>query len=317
MPTDFSAPPARIQNDDHYELDNLGAFVQAVIEPTDSLKIIPAYRVDKFSGQTQLPGNVEADLQDYGWIEQPKLSVMYSLTPAVNLYANWGLTFQVLTGSRAPAYLTAGQASFKPSINTGKEVGVRFDPFVGTEARIAVWQQDATDEVANMPSTGTTVGLGETRRRGVDLQVNATLNDQWMVWASHSIQEAKVLSAVTGTGQSLAGKEVFSTPRYISNLGAQYQPHQDWQFGLQARAQGDYYIDELNAQGKYGGFALLDANVRYNLSATTSLDLQVKNVLDEQYEYVWYDNFFWGGDDQPMFSAAPGRSAYLSVNLKL
>jgi iron complex outermembrane receptor protein len=317
VPTDFSAPPARTQNDDHYELDNLGAFVQAVIEPTDSLKIIPAYRVDKFSGQTQLPGNVEADLQDYGWIEQPKLSVMYSLTPAVNLYANWGQTFQVLTGSRAPAYLTAGQASFKPSINTGKEVGVRFDPFVGTEARIAVWQQDATDEVANMPSTGTTVGLGETRRRGVDLQVNATLNDQWMVWASHSIQEAKVLSAFTGTGQSLAGKEVFSTPRYISNLGAQYQPHQDWQFGLQARAQGDYYIDELNAQGKYGGFALLDANVRYNLSATTSLDLQVKNVLDEEYEYVWYDNFFWGGDDQPMFSAAPGRSAYLSVNLKL
>ncbi len=139
-------------------------------------------------------------MQDYGWIEQPKLSVMYSLTPAVNLYANWGQTFQVLTGSRAPAYLTAGQASFKPSINTGKEGGFRFDPFVGTEARIAVWQQDATDEVANMPSTGTTVGLGETRRRGVDLQVNAILNDQWMVWASHSIQEAKVLSAVTGTG---------------------------------------------------------------------------------------------------------------------
>ncbi|MDP2244648.1 TonB-dependent receptor [Pseudomonas sp.] len=317
VPTDFSATPARIQNDDHYELDNLGAFVQAVIEPTDSLKIIPAYRVDKFSGETQLPGNIDADLQDYGWIEQPKLSVVYSLTPSVNIYANWGQTFQVLTGSRAPAYMTAGQATFKPSINTGKEVGVRFDPFVGAEARVAVWQQDATDEVANMPSTGTTVGLGETRRRGVDLQLNATLNDEWTVWASHSIQEAKVVSAFTGAGQSLAGNEVFSTPRFISNLGAQYQPHQDWQFGLQARAQGDYYIDELNEQGKYGGFALLDANVRYNLSPTTSLDLQMKNVLDEEYEYVWYDNFFWGGDDQPMFSAAPGRSAYLSVNLKL
>lgn len=317
VPTDFDAPPARIQNDDAYTLDNFGTYVQAVIQPTEQLKIIPAYRLDRFSGETELPGGIKADLQDYGWIRQPKLSVVYSLTPDLNVYANWGRTFQILTGSREPAYLTAGQKAFKPSINTGKEVGVRFNPVNGTETRIALWQQDATDEVANMPSTGTTVGLGKTRRRGVDLQLTAELDEHWSLWASHSIQEAKVVSAFTASGQSLAGKEVFSTPRHISNLGADYRLNDDWRFGLQARAQGDYYIDELNQQGKYGGYALLDASVNYRLSPTTSLDLQVKNLTDRQYEYVWYDNFFWGGADQPMFSPAPGRTAYLSLNLKL
>lgn len=317
VPTNFDAPPARIQNDDAYTLDNFGAYVQAVIQPTEQLKIIPAYRLDRFSGETELPGGIKADLQDYGWIRQPKLSVVYSLTPDLNVYANWGRTFQILTGSREPAYLTAGQKAFKPSINTGKEVGVRFNPVNGTETRIALWQQDATDEVANMPSTGTTVGLGKTRRRGVDLQLTAELDEHWSLWASHSIQEAKVVSAFTASGQSLAGKEVFSTPRHISNLGADYRLNDDWRFGLQARAQGDYYIEELNQQGKYGGYALLDASVNYRLSHTTSLDLQVKNLTDRQYEYVWYDNFFWGGADQPMFSPAPGRTAYLSLNLKL
>ncbi|WAF87360.1 TonB-dependent receptor [Metapseudomonas otitidis] len=317
VPTNFDAPPARIQNDDAYTLDNFGTYVQAVIQPTEQLKIIPAYRLDRFSGETELPGGIKADLQDYGWIRQPKLSVVYSLTPDLNVYANWGRTFQILTGSREPAYLTAGQKAFKPSINTGKEVGVRFNPVNGTETRIALWQQDATDEVANMPSTGTTVGLGKTRRRGVDLQLTAELDEHWSLWASHSIQEAKVVSAFTAGGQSLAGKEVFSTPRHISNLGADYRLNDDWRFGLQARAQGDYYIEELNQQGKYGGYALLDASVNYRLSPTTSLDLQVKNLTDRQYEYVWYDNFFWGGADQPMFSPAPGRTAYLSLNLKL
>lgn len=317
VPTNFDAPPARIQNDDAYTLDNFGTYVQAVIQPTEQLKIIPAYRLDRFSGETELPGGIKADLQDYGWIRQPKLSVVYSLTPDLNVYANWGRTFQILTGSREPAYLTAGQKAFKPSINTGKEVGVRFNPVNGTETRIALWQQDATDEVANMPSTGTTVGLGKTRRRGVDLQLTAELNEHWSLWASHSIQEAKVVSAFTASGQSLAGKEVFSTPRHISNLGADYRLNDDWRFGLQARAQGDYYIEELNQQGKYGGYALLDASVNYRLTPTTSLDLQVKNLTDRQYEYVWYDNFFWGGADQPMFSPAPGRTAYLSLNLKL
>jgi iron complex outermembrane receptor protein len=317
VPTDFDAPPARIQNDDAYTLDNFGTYVQAVIQPTEQLKIIPAYRLDRFSGETELPGGIKADLQDYGWIRQPKLSVVYSLTPDLNVYANWGRTFQILTGSREPAYLTAGQKAFKPSINTGKEVGVRFNPVNGTETRIALWQQDATDEVANMPSTGTTVGLGKTRRRGVDLQLTTELDEHWSLWASHSIQEAKVVSAFTASGQSLAGKEVFSTPRHISNLGADYRLNDDWRFSLQARAQGDYYIEELNRQGKYGGYALLDASVNYRLSPTTSLDLQVKNLTDRQYEYVWYDNFFWGGADQPMFSPAPGRTAYLSLNLKL
>ncbi|VXC55441.1 Ligand-binding site [Pseudomonas sp. 8Z] len=317
IPTDFDATPARTQNDDSYTLYNTGAYVQAIIQPTEQLKIIPAYRVDQFSGNTELMSGVKGKLQDYGWIEQPKLSVIYSLTPDVNVYANWGRTFQILTGSDGAAYLTPGQTAYAPSINTGKELGVKFQPFADSQARIAVWRQDATDEVSNMPATGTTVGLGKTRRQGIDLQLSVQVNEQWRVWGSHSIQEAKVISAFSAGGQSLAGKEVFSTPRYVSNLGADYQFNDAWRFGLQARAQGDYYIDTLNEQGKYGGFAVLDANVHYQLSASTSLDLQVKNLTDSEYEYVWFDNFFWGGDDRPMFSPAPGRSAYLSVNMKL
>ncbi|WP_149194541.1 TonB-dependent receptor [Luteimonas suaedae] len=317
VPTDFDAAPARVQNDDRYTLENIGAYVQVVFNPVESVKIVPALRVDRFSGSTHLPGGVRAALQSYGWIRQPKLGVVYAVTPTANLYANWGRTFQVLTGSTAPAYLTEGQDGYRPSINTGTEVGVKLSPVAGTEARIAAWRQDATDEVANMPSTGTTVGLGQTRRQGLDMQVTSRLGERWTLWASHAIQEAKVVSAFTADGVSLAGKEVFSTPRYISTLGIDYRPGERWKLGLQGRMQGDYYIDEFNAQDRYGGFKVLDVSARYRLSDRFSIDLQVRNLADHAYEYVWYDNFFWGGDDQPMFSAAPGRSAYVSFDMKL
>ena len=318
VPTDFSAPPARVQNDEDYSLNNFGAYVQAILRPTESLKIIPALRVDTFSGRShQRLTGTSAKLQDYGWIKQPKLSVVYDLTDRTHVYANWGRSFQVLTGSGTPAYMLPGTPDYKPSINTGKEVGIKFQPTPGTEARVAVWQQDATDEVANMPSTGTTVGLGETRRRGVDFQLSSRINDKLTLWFSHALQEAKVKQAFTDTGASLAGKEVISTPRYITNLGAEYRANDQWRFGMQARAQGDYYIDNLNEQGKYGGFAVLDASVRYTLSPTASLDFQLKNVTDREYEYVWYDEFFWGGANQPMFSPAAGRAAYLSLNIRM
>ncbi|APP76524.1 TonB-dependent receptor [Xanthomonas vesicatoria] len=315
-PTNFSGTPARIQNDDRHTFDNWGAYVQAIYQPIEALKIVPAYRVDRFDGDTQLPGGVSAPLQRYGTIEQPKLSLVYAFTPTTNVYANWGRTFQVLTGSTAPAYLTAGQADVRPSTNTGMELGMKFTPFQGSQARIAVWQQDAANEVSNMPATGTTVTLGKTRRRGVDAQINAQLGDRWTLWASHAYQEAKIERDDRDASVSLVGREVAATPRYISNIGIEYRPTAALRLGLQGRAQGDYYLEERNVAGKYGGFATLDLTARYTINPAWSVDLQVRNATGREYAYAWYDSFFWT-QAQPMFSPAAGRQLYLGLNMKL
>ncbi|WP_293776051.1 TonB-dependent receptor [uncultured Oxalicibacterium sp.] len=317
-PTSF-ATPVQTQNNDDYTLNNVGVYVQAIIKPTENLKIIPGFRADRFSGDTLIrTTGVTAPLQDYGWINQPKLSMVYSPTQTLSLYANWGRTFQILTGSRDPAYLTSGQRTFAPSINTGKELGIKIKPTAQSDMRIAVWQQDATDEVANMPSTGTTVGLGQTRRKGIDFQLSGQVTDKLNLWFSHSLQEAKVMRAFTTGGVALAGKEVIATPRHITNIGADYRASDKWRFGMQGRAQGDYFIDDLNAQGKFGGFVLWDANARYNVSKNFSIDVQVKNLTDRQYAYVWYDNFFWpSGSEQPMYSPGAGRAAFVSLNWKM
>ena len=315
-PTNFDAPPARVQNDDFHSFDNTGAYVQAIWQPVDALKIVPAYRVDRFDGATQLPGGVRAPLQDYGTIGQPKLSVVYALSPDTNLYANWGRTFQVLTGSTPPAYLTPGQMAMQPSTNTGMEAGLRFAPFAGSQARIAVWQQDAENEVSNMPATGTTVVLGKTRRRGVDAQIDAQLGEHWTLRASHAYQEAKIERDSRTAGLSIEGNEVAATPRTISNLGVDYRASDALAFGLQARAQGDYYLEERNVTEKFGKFAVLDLSAKYRINPRLSVNFQVKNLTDREYAYAWYDSFFWE-TARPMFSPAPGRSAFVSLSLQL
>ncbi|RXD56870.1 TonB-dependent receptor, partial [Xanthomonas perforans] len=259
---------------------------------------------------------VRAPLQRYGSIGQPKLSVIYALTPSTNVYANWGRTFQVLTGSTAPAYLTPGQAGIRPSTNTGVELGMKFSPFAGSQARIAVWQQDAENEVSNMPATGTTVTLGKTRRRGVDAQISAQLGDRWTLWASHAYQEARITRDDRAAALSLQGNEVIATPRYISNIGVDYRATEALQLGLQGRAQGNYYLEERNVAGKYGGFATLDLTARYTINPNWSVDVQVRNATGREYAYVWYDSFFWA-QAQPMFSPAAGRQLYLGLRMKL
>lgn len=259
---------------------------------------------------------VSGRLQDYGTIGQPKLSVIHSLGDTTHVYANWGRTFQVLTGSTAPAYLTPGQAPVQPSTNTGMELGLKFQPFVGSQARLAVWQQDAENEVSNMPATGTTVTLGKTRRRGVDAQLSLQLGDDWTVWASHAYQEAKITRHDRDASISLQGREVAATPRHISNLGVDYHASDALRLGLQARAQGDYYLEERNVAGKFGGFAVLDLSAAYQVTPRFSVDLQLKNVTGREYAYAWYDSFFWDSA-RPMFSPAPARSVFVGLNMKL
>ncbi|WNH54240.1 TonB-dependent receptor [Stenotrophomonas oahuensis] len=316
MPTDFSVAPARVQNDDRHSFDNWGAYVQAIYQPIEALKIVPAYRVDRFDGTTRLPGGVTAPLQDVGTIEQPKLSVVYAFTPNTNVYANWGRTFQVLTGSTPPAYMTPGQVAIAPSTNTGMELGMKFRPFPGSQARVAVWQQDAENETSNMPATGTTVTLGKTRRRGVDAQISAQFGEKWTAWASHAYQEAKIVRDDRAAGISLKGNEVAAVPRHISNIGLDFQATEALQLGLQGRAQSDYYLEERNVAGKYGDFAVLDVSARYQFSPRWSVDLQVKNVTGREYVYAWYDSFFQTAA-QPMFSPSAGRTVYVGFNMKL
>ena len=47
-----------------------------------------------------------------------------------------------------------------------------------------------------------------------------------------------------------------------------------------------------------------------------SVDVQLRNVTGREYVYVWYDSFFWE-EARPMFSPSAGRSAFVSVTVKL
>lgn len=47
----------------------MGAYVQAVIQATDRLKLVPGWRVDRFSGNTTQNNGARGPLQDYGWID--------------------------------------------------------------------------------------------------------------------------------------------------------------------------------------------------------------------------------------------------------
>lgn len=289
--------------DQAFDFDVYGAYVQAVLQPLPALRLVPAYRVDVIRGgfANGLNGQDYA-INDYGTIGQPRISAVLAVADGYSLYGNWGRTFQAGTG--AGAYkIPPRTADLSPSLNDGWEAGVKFRPAAWLEGRVAYWEQLASNEVKrklNDPS-GDYDNLGKTRRRGVDLQANLRPMAGLNLWFAYAFQMARIVDPGPGDGAT-AGKQIDHVPDRMVSAGLDYQATPALRLSLWGSAQSSYYLEKTNSTGRYGAYALLNAGLGYRLAKSVMLDLQVKNLADRYYEYVWNDG------TQNLHSPAPGRS---------
>lgn len=299
--------------DQRFDFDTYGAYVQAEIKPFESLKIVPAYRVDKIQGDfTNEMTGMDYDINDYGLIKQPKLSVVYSPWDVASVYANWGRTFQVGTG--AAAYkIPPRDTNLAPSINDGWETGVKFTPADWIDGRIAYWQQEASGEVSrrlNDPS-GESDNVGETRRWGYDAQVNLHPDERTEIWMAYSWQYSKILQP-SATLPNSKGQEIDHIPHHLYNAGVSYKATRALQLTAWMNGQTNYYLERENTKGTYGGYVLMNLGATYQVTESVSVDVQLKNLTNRYYEYVWYDP---DGAQASLHSPGDGRALYTGVTL--
>ena len=299
--------------DQQFDFDTYGAYVQAEIKPFESLKIVPAYRVDKIQGNfTNEMTGMDYDINDYGLIKQPKLSVVYSPWDVASVYANWGRTFQVGTG--AAAYkIPPRDTNLAPSINEGWETGIKFTPADWIDGRVAYWQQEASGEVSrrlNDPS-GESDNVGETRRWGYDAQLNLHPNDRTDIWMAYAWQYSKILQPSSSLPNS-KGQEIDHIPHHLYNAGVSYKATRALQLTAWMNGQTNYYLERENTKGTYGGYVLMNLGATYQVTESVSVDLQLKNLTNRYYEYVWYDP---DGAQASLHSPGDGRALYTGVTL--
>ena len=300
--------PTSQTRDQQFDLSIGGAYVQAIIEPADWLRITPAYRIDWVGGDfaNRLAGTA-SPINDYGSIDQPKLSVAVLPVAGVTLYGNWGRSFQI--GVASGAYLIAPRlVDLAPSINEGWELGAKYASGNLFEGRVAYWEQSASGEIARRLNDplGDSENVGATDRRGVDVQARISPLESLSLWGAVSWQEAVIAVPPTAT-PLLAGNELNHTPHWLWSGGIEYTPMEALTLSLSGRGQSAYYLSTANAEGKWGEQAVLDVSASYRLNDMFELGLAVKNLTNDYYEYVWWDGA------QSLHSPANGRNVTASV----
>jgi iron complex outermembrane receptor protein len=234
--------------------------VQAVLRPLPTLKLVPGWRVDRVSGHFENRlANASYGINDYGLIQQPKFSAVWSPAQSLSLYANWGRSFQVGVG--AASYLIPPRSSdLKASINDGSELGLTFVLGSALNGRVAVWRQTATDEVyrdLNNPS-GDSTNIGATRRRGVDLQLRARPAATVEAFATLGLQEA-IITTPNPAAPATLGQEVDHVPRRLFNAGIDWQALPVLKLSAWLQGQGSYWLERSNTlTGKFGGYTRVE-----------------------------------------------------------
>lgn len=303
--------PTSQTRDQQFDLTVRGAYVQAIIEPAPWLRITPAYRVDWVGGSfANRLSKTTAPINDYGSIDQPKLSVAILPVDGLTLYGNWGKTFQIGLGSGA--YLIPPRAlDLAPSINEGWELGAKYQLGEKFEARIAYWRQSATGEIARKLNDplGDFENVGATDRKGIDLQANVRPMKGLSIWGALAWQQA-IITVPAPTTPQFAGNEIDHTPRWLWSGGIDWSPSDALSLSVSGRGQSSYYLTSANTEGKWGQMTVFDANLSYKLSQQVELGLTLKNLGDAYYEYVWWDGA------QTLHSPANGRNVTASLRLR-
>jgi vitamin B12 transporter len=201
-------------------------------------------------------------------------------------------TFFDLYGPTFPGSYSPNPA-LQPERNTSYEIALKSDAAATLQWRIAAFDNRFDNLIVYSPEQLTVLNVAKARARGVEASIDAT----WLgtrVRATLTVQRARDDT----TGLRLQGR----AQQYGSiDATRRFGP---WTAGVSVLASGARFdsTDESPAS-RLGGYAVVDARVRYAFDARWSAELSAANLGDRRYEsVVGYD--------------APRRSVMLGVRFE-
>jgi outer membrane receptor protein involved in Fe transport len=187
-------------------------------------------------------------------------------------------------------------------------------------------------------SPGFFSNIGKTRRRGVELSLDADYG-QWNWFVNYSWIEAEFMNSfevnaennpaaiALGVDDLLVdkGNSIPSIPSHTLKWGTDWNVNEKFSVGFDATYNSSQYFrgDEANASSKVGGYTVFDLHGRYALTKSAEIFARVDNVFDREYETF---GIYGEADEAPGFGtftdtrfygAGAPRGAWVGIKLKL
>ncbi len=262
--------------------DNIGFYVQDLIEILPNLKILAGGRFDVVdSFYKDRPTNTVVNEQTDSRFS-PRVGIVYQPSQSTSVYFNWTNAFvpQIFSRSR-----TGEQ--FKPEIGEQFEVGIKQDFFDNrVSANLAFYQITRKNVLTPDPvDTNFSIQTGEQRSRGIELDIAGEILPGWKIIATYAYTDVAVTE---DNNPDLIGDRTAGVPEHSASLWTTYEIQngnlQGLGFGLGLVYAGEREVSLPNTF-TVPSYLRTDASVFYRRS-NYRVGLNVKNLFDVKYYEV-------------------------------
>lgn len=260
------------------EVEFASVYLQDQIDLTDQFKLIAGLRFDKFDIDVN-------DIRNNGQFNRvdeevtPRLGFIYKPADNISIYASYSETFLPRSGDQFLT-LNLDSESTRPQFFENREVGLKWDLNDSLSLTTAVFELERESYTSVDPEDPSQVIVIEgSETKGFEIQLSGALSENWAITTGYAYLDGEVKRA-DGSGNS--GNKTRQTPENMFSIWNSFQVNDQFRFGLGATYQDSFFVREDNSV-EVPSYVRVDAAAYYDISENTTLQLNIENLLDEEY----------------------------------
>lgn len=266
-----------LANDRVSDVRFLSAYVQDQISFGEQVDLVLGLRYDRFEidgtdriGTPRPFARTDEELS-------PRIGVIFKPRESISLYGSYSQSFLPRSGDQFLT-LSASDQNLAPERFTNYELGAKWDIRPDLNATLALFQLDRTNATTPDPANpAATVNVGETRTRGIELALTGRIIPGWQMSGGYTYQDARL----RGNDSVRLGQ----VPEHQLALWNRYDFMRGLGVGVGVVRQSSQFaaIRTSATTTRLPAFTRVDAALFYDVSERFGLQLNVENLLDEQY----------------------------------
>jgi iron complex outermembrane receptor protein len=256
----------------------------------------------------------------------PVVGLLYSVSPAANLYATWGKGFETPTFAEL-GYRNDGGAGLNfgllPARSRNGEFGAKLRFSDSIESNLAVFRADTDDEIAIATNVGgrtTYQNIGSARRQGAEASLLAHFGDHWKLQFAGTWLDATFRSpfltcsgtpCTTPNTPVAAGTRIPGVPRSNLRAALTWGGELGWRAGAQVDRIGSVSVNDIGTQSA-PAYTVVGLDVGYGFELSSG-KLRTFLNLDNLFNRDYIGSVIVNDGNGRYYEPGQGRSVMLGA----
>ncbi len=286
-------------------LESAGAYVQNQLEVSRYVELIGGIRFDHYDVDFNDALNTGNNFTRTDDIVSPRGGVVFKPSEQLSVYLSYSEASvpSIADQLNSPGVGAAKGSSIDPEEFINKEIGFKWEVTPRLFLTGALFQLERSNTPVVVNPDGSIALFGATETEGGELALTGYITDQWQVAAGFGHQIARVTEGTPAT----LGNDVASVPHNTVSFWNKYMFSPVFGAGLGVIHKTSLFASGDNAI-EVDGYTRLDAALFLNLNDNWSAQLNVENILNEDY-------FVSAHSNSNIMPGAP-TTVYLTVGAK-